>query len=63
MTFNERQKWFIERIGKKVYRGKLGIKVLNREHAIFLHDMENTDMKVLYTDKNEKNNLYSISLN
>jgi hypothetical protein len=61
--FKERRKWFIDRIGKTLYRKKTtceceycknvcvnGIKVLDLEHAIYLHDVENTDMKIIYYD-------------
>jgi len=51
--YYKRRKWFLERIGKRVFREKNGcdckicekntkngIIILDEEHAIYMHDME-----------------------
>ena len=52
MTWNERQKWFMDRIGKRVYRNhhdccevceeiyKNGLIISDATHATYLHDVE-----------------------
>jgi hypothetical protein len=51
--YNERKKWFLDRVGKKIYRDKIfcdcsvckrveneGVFVLDKNHALYLLDIE-----------------------
>jgi hypothetical protein len=62
-NYAERRQWFIDRIGKTLYRKKTtcdcesckkvcvnGIEVLDKDHANYLHDVECNDMGIIYYD-------------
>lgn len=65
--FKERKQWFIDRIGKRIYRNesfcechicqevsKNGLVICNIDQAIYLHDVECcSDGRVKYFEKNE----------
>lgn len=65
--YKNRQQWFIDRIGKRVFRTKQtckcetceaifnnGIVIEDRDHAIYLHDVENDLHLTTYYETKEE---------
>lgn len=66
MTYDERQQWFLDRLGKRVFRnhnscdcgvcgkvGDMGIIINNKLHAYYLQDCE-LELEVMYFDTKEE---------
>ena len=54
-TVKHQLRWFRNRIGKTVWRkdtGEVGLKILSKTHAKYLHMVQN-DLDLVYRDKKE----------